>query len=163
MVRSRLGALALPATAGAAVGFAGWLVGVVPADAVLVGVLITAVLVLPRWVGLPESFHWPGAPDDVSAGGWYEIRRLATAVQHPDDRREVFAVRLAPSLRAIAEGKLARLGMAWSVPAASRLLGPDVHALLDDPVNAPLGRRPAMELAELVLGRLDEIPDEPHH
>lgn len=162
MARVRLNALWLPALAGSAVGLGGWLVGVVVADAVLLAVLVAVVLVVPRWVGLPETFGWPGPPERTRAGGWYEMRRLASVLQRPDDRREVFVWRVAPHLRAIAEGKLARLGVAWRDPAAIRLLGPDVHALLDDPGAAGPDRyRSPIELTERVLGRLDEIPDSP--
>lgn len=162
MPRPRPRVILASVLAGAIVGFSGWLVGIVVADAVLLAVLATVVLVVPSWVGVPDTFDWPRRPERITVGGWYEVRRLESALQRPDDRRAIFATRVAPRLRAIAEAKLARRGVAWRDPAASRLLGPDVYAMLDDPGSSSLeGRRPPLDLAELVLGRLDEIADPP--
>lgn len=162
MARALFRVLWLPTIVGSTVGAAGWLMGVVAADAVLLAVLVALVLAVPRWVGLPKTFGWPDPPERTTAGGWYEVGRLASVLRRPDDRREAFSRRVAPHLRTIAEGKLARLGVTWHDPAAARILGPDVHALLDDPGNArPGGHRSPIDMAERVLGRLDEIPDSP--
>lgn len=147
---------------GVVVGFGAWVLGVVVADAILLAALMMLVLAVPRWAGVPDTFGWPNPPEPATAAGWYEVRRLASVLQRPDDRRDAFATRVAPHLRTIATGKLARLGVDWHDPAARRLLGPDVYALLNDPGSAgPDRNRSPIELVERVLGRLDEIPDTP--
>lgn len=151
----------LPATAGAVAGLSGWLVGVVVPDTMLLGVLVGIAFLLPGLVGYPDTVSWPGPPDVTTAGGWYDVRRLATVLSQWGNRRDVFATRVRPRLRVLAQRRLARLGVRWDDPAARRLLGPDVHGLLDGPAAPPItASQSPVALTELVLGRLDELPDE---
>lgn len=159
-LRSRLRSAWLPLLAGAIVGLSGRLVGVVPLDAVLLGSLVALALLLPRWVGDPDAAGWPGPAVPTAVGGWYEVRRLGNLLGRSDARRDTFTTRVRPRLRVVAERRLARLGVRWGEPAARRLLGPDVYDLLDGPAGPPRSaNRPPVALTELVLGRLDELPE----
>lgn len=151
----------LPLAIGILSGLVAWLLGVVPSDAVLIGLLVVVGLVLPRLIGPPAEVGWPQSSDATAAGTWYDVRRLGTLLRQSNERRDVFPARIRPRLRVVAERRLARLGVGWDDPAARRLIGPDVHDLLAGPSLPPTaGDRAPLTVTELVLGRLDELPEQ---
>jgi hypothetical protein len=146
----------LPVGVGAVSGVVGWLLGVVPADASMIAVLVAASVAGPRLASHPSAVVWPAAPEPRGAAAWYDIRRLSTVLGQTSGARDVFHAKLRPRLRDLAVARLARYGVSWADPAARRLLGPDVYDLLDKDGGALAGRPPVV-LTELVLGRLDEL------
>lgn len=156
MTRRLLRVLPVPALAGAVAAFIGWLFGVVPADATMIGLLIAAGVAVPRLAVHPPSVVWPVAPEPRGAGAWYDVRRLSTVLTQTSDARDIFHSKVRPRLRDLAVARLARQGVRWSDPAARRLLAPDVYDLLDGN-GADRARRSPIALTELVLDRLDEL------
>ncbi|HEX6231731.1 MAG TPA: hypothetical protein VFZ63_01260 [Jiangellaceae bacterium] len=154
--RRRVRALVVPALVGAICGLIGWLFGVVPSDAALVGLLVAAGVAVPRLAAHPSQLVWPAPPEPHGVGTWYEVRRLSTALSQSSDTRDVFKSKARPRLRNLAEARLTRHGVIWSDPAARRLLGPDAYDLLDRMGPDLIGRSP-IALTELVLDRLDEL------
>lgn len=148
--------LRVPALAGAVSGVIGWLFGVVPADAIMIGLLVTAGMAVPRLAVPPEAVAWPAPPDPRGMGAWYDVRRLSISLSQSSHARDVFQSKARPRLRDLAEARLARHGVRWSDPSARRLLTPDVYNLLDGDGVDPAGRSP-VPLTELVLDRLDEL------
>jgi hypothetical protein len=157
MTRRRLlRALRVPALVGTICGLIGWLFGVVPADATMIGLLVAAGVAIPRLAAHPSPVVWPPAPEPHGMGAWYDVRRLSTALSQSSDTRNVFQSKARPRLRELAEARLARQGVPWSDPAARRLLTPDVYDLLDTYGVGLAGRSP-ITLTELVLDQLDEL------
>lgn len=158
--------LRVPVAGGLAAGALAWLLGVVAPDAVLIGFLAATVVAGPAWVGRPEPVDWEPRIDRDETGGWYEVRRMVSMLRQAGDQQEVFDTKLRPRLRRVAESRLARLGVGWGDDRARRLLGPDVHDLLSHrsparPVGlaARWGVRSPLAVTELILGRLEEMPD----
>ncbi len=148
--------LRVPALVGSACGVIGWLFGVVPADASMIGLLVAAGIAVPRLAVHPEPVVWPAPPDPSGMGAWYDVRRLSTALSQSSNTRDVFQSKARPRLRDLAEARLARQDVRWSDPAARRLLTPDVYDLLDGAGVDIAGRSP-VALTDLVLDRLDEM------
>jgi hypothetical protein len=157
MTRRRLlRTLHVPALVGAVCGLIGWLFGVVPADAAMIGLLVAAGVAVPRLAAHPSPIVWPAPPEPRGLGTWYDVRRLSTALSQSSDTRDVFQSKARPRLRDLAEARLVRQGVRWSDPAARRLLSPDVYDLLDG-TGADIASRSPIALTELVLDRLDEL------
>jgi hypothetical protein len=151
-------ALRVPALVGVACGLIGWLFGVVPADATMIGLLVAAGVAVPRFTGHPPPVVWPVSPEPRGGGAWYDVRRLSTALSQSSNTRDVFQSKARPRLRDLAQARLARQGVRWSDPAARRLLTPEVYDLLDGS-GVDMRARSPVALTELVLDRLDELGD----
>ena len=158
--RPPLRALRMPVLMGAASAVIGWLFGVVPADATMIGLLVSAGTAVPRLAAHPPQVVGPAPPEHRGMGAWYDVRRLSGALSQTSSTRDVFGSKARPRLRELAEARLARQGIRWSDPAARRLLTPDVYDLLDGTRADLMGRSP-VALTELVLDRLDELPGGP--
>ncbi len=158
MTRRVLRPMLAPVLAGAICAVIGWLFGVVPADAVMIGLLVATGVAVPRVVPHPPAAVWPLPPAPRGGGTWYDVRRLSTALSQSGTTRDVFQSKARSRLRELAEARLARQGVRWSDPAARRLLTPEVYDLLNGSGVDVLARSP-VALLELVLDRLDELPD----
>lgn len=148
--------LRVPVLVGAGSAVTSWLLGVVPADATMIGLLVCAGVAVPRVAGHPPSVVWPAPPEHRGMGAWYDVRRLSSALSQTSNTRDVFQSKARPRLRELAEARLARHGVHWADPAARRLLTPDVYDLLDGTRADLVGRSP-VALTELVLDRLEEL------
>lgn len=146
-----------PAVLGVVVAGLSWLVGVVTVDALLIGVLLAALVGIPRWMSYPAGRQWPGHPEDGGQRGYHEVRRLEY-VFRGESGGDAFRRLIVRRLRELAERRLAAAGVSLDDAAAREMLGTDVYDWLNERPSR-LDSQPRVKQAELVLDRLDEYLD----
>lgn len=143
-----------PVAGGLGAGGFAWLVGVLPADATMIGLLVLAAFGLPGMIGSPEQAEWP-EPDMVAGpGSWEPVHRLEMALRRAGDDGDVWRHRLQPRLAAIAAQRLERLGLSIGQPGARHALGDDLYEVVTGSAG-PAGDPVA--IVDRLLQRLDDL------
>ena len=150
--------IVLPASAGLITAGLTWLMGVVTVDAVLIGVLMTLLVGVPRWLGYPADRDWPGGPEDGGQRGYYEVRRLGEMFRR-ESSRDTYSRLIVPRLRELSERRLGAAGMSMGDADAREIIGADVFDWLYGRTSS-LDSRSRVKQAELVLDRLDRFDEE---
>lgn len=169
VVRSTRGvvvrAVVAAVVSGAVLFVVGLDVGHVLALAAGVAAVTAAVQVLPP----VPVVGWPAPPEPDDSTGWHQVRLLAQTLEQLDGEPDRIERTLLPRLRALAGARLAARGLDPASPAARELLGADLHDRLGGGSSSSTGRRslplrhrrPATDLVQAVLDRLDELDAAP--
>lgn len=152
------GRIVRAAAVGAVTAGLAWAIGVDAGHVVAFGLLAAAVAAAVGLLPLPAPLAWPEEEPATSGAGWHQVALLAGYLGQVD-RDPDRAATVVRRLRALAASRLARAGVAWHSADARRLLGPELHDVLD-------GRRPPGQGTALVartLDRLDAIDERDTH
>jgi hypothetical protein len=99
------------AVAGALTGAGGWLLGVEPVGAVLVGLVTGVIVLVPQWIGSPQQVNWPAPPEHTAPRGWFVVRRLASTIDRADTDPATFRRTLEPRLQELVTERCRELGI----------------------------------------------------
>lgn len=147
-----------PLLVGGAAALIAWLLGVIPGDAALIGVLIALVIAVPRRLGPPEDMTWDRTDDAHRPLSWVEPARLARLLVGDDAMRHVL-----PRARWTAHQRVTNAGLSWTDPQVRTLLGPALHDVLSSSRDdVPTPSNPAQWIHDL-LDRLDQLGAPPIH
>jgi len=137
-----------------------WLFGVVPADALLIGVLIAIAIAVPHRLGPPQAMLWHQEDEQQQPRSWAEPARLARLLGSDEAMRHVL-----PRAAWTARQRVAGAGLSWEDTRVRAVLGRELHDVLSRP--DPQMRRPpdpARWVNDLLdrLDQLDAPPPRPH-
>jgi hypothetical protein len=145
-----------PLLVGGAAALIAWLLGVIPTDALLIGVLIGLVVAVPNRLGPPEDMAWTREEETQRPRSWTEPTRLARLLGSEDAIRHVL-----PRARWTAHQRVSNAGMAWMDPRVRTVLGPALHdALSTTRDDLPSPADPIRWVNDL-LDRLDQLDAPP--
>lgn len=152
----------LAAVAGALTGAGGWLLGVEPAGAVLVGLVTGVIVLVPQWIGSPEQVNWPASPIATAPRGWFVVRRLAAAIDRAGTDPSTFRRTLGPRLHELITERCRELGISQDDERV-RSLRERVDATGTRPPGQPtlvsVRTHPATQI-EHVLDELDQLTEQ---